>query len=168
MASCSSCLMISICFSSSESSCITEVLAIVRDSAFPLVVKEAGVSLFTWGRGMSWCCWIVTSFCPSSVQIYFFRWQLPRLAVFHTACWLFPTWDLNRDVRVNMKSEPALVCMQPSPVSHPTGKIWCCCYELLRNIIPLSLELFLLRSTNHERKWPNFCDETRAETRTES
>lgn len=158
MASCSSFLMSSICFSSSVSSCVTEILAILRDSAFPLVVKEAGVSLLTCGRGISWCCRIVISSCPSSVQMYFFRWQLPRMAVFHTACWLFPTWDLNREVRVNTKSEPALLHMQPSPVSHPTRKIRCCYNELRRNIVPLSLELLSLGSTNHERKWADFCD----------
>lgn len=114
MASCSSCLMISICFSSSVSSCSTEVFAVLRDSAFPLVVKEGGVSLLPCGRGMSWCWWTVTSFCPSSVQMYFFRWQLPRLAVFHTACWLFPTWALNRERRVNTTSEPC-VCAQHLP-----------------------------------------------------
>lgn len=129
MASCSSCLMIWICFSSSVSSCITEVLAILRDSAFPLVVKEAGASLLTCGRGMSWCCRTVTSFCPSSVQMYFFRWQLPVLAVFHTACWLFPTWDLNGGVRVSTKSEPFLMSMHLIPESHPTWEIWCCCYQ---------------------------------------
>lgn len=141
MASCSSCLMISICFSSSVSSCSTEVLAVLRDSAFPLVVKEGGVSLLPCGRGMSWWWWIVTSFCPSSVQMYFFWWQFPRLAVFHTACWLFPTWALNRDRRENITSETALVCVQTSPVSHPNGKIQCCCCILHRNTIPLSLGL---------------------------
>lgn len=111
MASCSSCLIIWICFSSSVSSCITEVLAILRDSAFPLVVKEARVSLLTCGRGISWCCRTVTSFCPSSVQMYFFRWQLPVLAVFHTACWLFPTWDLNREVWELVQNQSLLLCV---------------------------------------------------------